>query len=46
MFDLLYIALTLALFALASLLAKGVEQMRPRALSVDPRDRTTEEEHT
>ncbi|WP_176697119.1 hypothetical protein [Microbacterium sp. 3J1] len=38
MLDIIYIALTLALFALVSLVAKGVERTGPRARGSAQRD--------
>lgn len=40
MLDILYIALTFALFTLVALVAKGVERIGPRARSSAPRDVT------
>jgi len=42
--DIIYIALTLALFALVSLVAKGVERLGPHSRATAPRDLTIGEE--
>lgn len=38
MLDVIYLALTIALFALVGLIAKGVEQLGPRARATTPRE--------
>ena len=38
MLDIIYLALTFALFALVALIAKGVERTGPRARGSDQRD--------